>query len=175
MIEHIPELAKAGIHSLKIEGRMKSVFYVATIVRAYRKALDKWRENPEEYMLESKWLEEVSKVSHRGFTTGFFFGKPGPESQNYSTSKYIQTWEFMGIVRSYDEQEQAAVVEQRNRLLKGDEIEIMQPDGNDIRMTVEHMEDMEGSVITAAPHPQMMFKLKTPFRVLPNSIIRKKL
>ncbi|HEY8499118.1 MAG TPA: U32 family peptidase [Clostridia bacterium] len=175
MIEHIPELAEAGIYSLKIEGRMKSAFYAATIVRAYRKALDKWRENPKEYKLESKWIEEVSKVSHRGFTTGFFFGRPGTESQNYSTSKYIKTWEFIGIVRSYEEQEQAAVVEQRNRLLKGDEIEIIQPDGNDIRMVADLMQDMEGNIITAAPHPQMMFKIKTPCRVSPNSILRKKL
>jgi len=175
MIEHIPELAKAGITSLKIEGRMKSVFYVATIVRAYRRALDQWRNNPEGYELEPKWLEEVSKVSHRGFTTGFFFGKPGAESQNYRTSNYIRTWEFMGIVKSYDEREQAAVVEQRNRLFTGDEIEIMQPDGNDIGMIVDFMQDMDGNVITAAPHPQMIFKMKTPCRVLPNSILRKKL
>jgi putative protease len=164
MIDHIPQLAKAGIYSLKIEGRMKSVFYVATIVRAYRKALDKWRENPEEYEIESRWLEEVSKVSHRGFTTGFYFGKPGPESQNYRTSSYIREWEFIGVVRSYDEREQAAVVEQRNRLLKGDEIEIMQPDGNDIQMTADLMWDMEDNVIAAAPHPQMMFKIKTPLQ-----------
>ena len=137
MIEYIPQLAKAGIYSLKIEGRMKSVFYVATIVRAYRNALDRWRENPGGYGTESRWIEEVSKVSHRGFTTGFFFGKPGPESQNYGTSSYIRTWEFIGIVRSYDEQEKAAVVEQRNRLIKGDEIEIMQPDGNDIQMVAD--------------------------------------
>jgi putative protease len=175
MIDHIPQLAKAGIYSLKIEGRMKSVFYVATIVRAYRKALDKWRENPEEYEIESRWLEEVSKVSHRGFTTGFYFGKPGPESQNYRTSSYIREWEFIGVVRSYDEREQAAVVEQRNRLLKGDEIEIMQPDGNDIQMTADLMWDMEDNVIAAAPHPQMMFKIKTPCRVSPNSLLRKRL
>jgi putative protease len=174
MIEYIPQLAKAGIYSLKIEGRMKSVFYVATIVRAYRNALDRWRENPGGYGTESRWIEEVSKVSHRGFTTGFFFGKPGPESQNYGTSSYIRTWEFIGIVRSYDEQEKAAVVEQRNRLIKGDEIEIMQPDGNDIQMVADFMQDMEGNVITAAPHPQMMFKIKTPCRVSPNSILRKK-
>jgi len=174
MIEYIPELAKTGITSLKIEGRMKSVFYVATIVRAYRNALDKWRENPEGYRTESKWLEEVSKVSHRGFTTGFYFGNPGPESQNYGTSSYIRTWEFIGIVKSYDELEKAAVVEQRNKFSKGDEIEIMQPDGNDIKMVADFMQDMEGNVITAAPHPQMMFKIKTPCRVSPNSILRKK-
>ncbi len=174
MIEYIPELARAGITSLKIEGRMKSVFYVATVVRAYRNVFDKWREDPEGYKPEQRWFEEVSKVSHRGFTTGFFFGKPGSESQNYRTSSYIRTWEFMGIVRSYDEREHLAVVEQRNKLVKGDEIEIMQPDGNDIRMVADLMQDMEGNVITAAPHPQMMFKIKTPCRVLPNSILRKK-
>ncbi|NLG89753.1 MAG: U32 family peptidase [Clostridiaceae bacterium] len=174
MIEYIPELAKAGITSLKIEGRMKSSFYVATVARAYRNALDKWRENPEGYKLEQRWLEEVSKVSHRGFTTGFFFGKPGPESQNYRTSSYIRTWEFMGIVRSYNEEEQLAVVEQRNRLVKGDEIEIMQPDGNDIRMVADLMQDMEGNVITATPHPQMIYKLRTPRPVSPDSMIRKK-
>lgn len=120
-------------------------------------------------------MKRFQKVSHRGFTTGFYFGKPGPESQNYRTSSYIREWEFIGVVRSYDEREQAAVVEQRNRLLKGDEIEIMQPDGNDIQMTADLMWDMEDNVIAAAPHPQMMFKIKTPCRVSPNSLLRKRL
>jgi len=132
MIEHIPELAEAGVTSFKIEGRMKSSFYVSTVVRAYRMAIDAYLKDPENYMFRQEWLDEVSKVSHRRFTTGFFFDKPGPESQNYGTSSYIQSHEFVGIVLSYEENEKTALIEQRNRIFSGDEIEIMQPDGNDI-------------------------------------------
>ena len=132
MIEHIPDLIRSGVTSFKIEGRMKSAFYVATIVRAYRMALDAYLQDPDNYVFDHKWLEEVSKVSHCSFTTGFFLNKPGPESQKYSSGGYIKTWEFVGVVHEYDESTGTLLIEQRNRILKGDEIEIMQPDGTNI-------------------------------------------
>lgn len=175
MIEHIPELVQAGVTSLKIEGRMKSAFYVATITRAYRMALDAYLSNPEHYQYQQKWLEEVSRVSHRSFTTGFFLDKPGYESQNYGSSSYIKTWEFVGVVRSFDEKTGMAEIEQRNRILTGDEIEIMQPNGRDIPLVVGDMWDVEGNHITSAPHPQMRLKMKIPEPVLKDSMLRKKL
>ncbi len=174
MIEYIPQLAKSGIQSMKIEGRMKSAFYVATIVRAYRMALDAFLKNPEGYQFNKNWLEEVSKVSNRNFTTGFYLGRPGAEGQNYGTSSYIRTWEFAGIVKDYDEKKQMAVVEQRNRIIKGDQLEIMQPSGEDISMISDDMQDMGGNIISSTPHPQMMYKITTPCPVAQNSIIRKK-
>lgn len=175
MIEHIPELVKAGITSFKIEGRMKSSFYVSTVVRAYRMAMDAYLSDPGNYAFRQEWLEEVSKVSHRSFTTGFFFNKPGHESQNYGTSSYIQTHEFAGIVLEYNEREKTVLIEQRNRIFAGDEIEIMQPDGKDIRFRINDMWDMEGNAINSTPHPQMKYFAKVPEPVMPNSILRKKI
>jgi putative protease len=173
MIEHIPELIEAGVTSFKIEGRMKSSFYVSTVVRAYRMALDAYLNSPENYVFQRKWLDEVGKVSHRSFTTGFFFGKPGHESQNYKTSSYIRTWDFVGIVKSYDEKEKTAVIEQRNKINKGDYIEIMQPNGRDIMLKADNMRDMDGNLIDSTPHPQMIFSMKVPEPVEVNSILRK--
>lgn len=175
MIEHIPDLIRSGVTSFKIEGRMKSAFYVATIVRAYRMALDAYLQDPDNYVFDHKWLEEVSKVSHRSFTTGFFLNKPGPESQKYSSGGYIKTWEFVGVVHEYDESTGTLLIEQRNRILKGDEIEIMQPDGTNIPLIVEDMWDMEGCLITSAPHPQMRLKMMISKKVQPYSMIRKNL
>ncbi|NLY18630.1 MAG: U32 family peptidase [Clostridiaceae bacterium] len=173
MIAHIPELIEAGVTSFKIEGRMKSSFYVSTVVRAYRMALDAYLNSPENYVFQRKWLDEVGKVSHRSFTTGFFFGKPGHESQNYKTSSYIRTWDFVGIVKSYDEKEKTAVIEQRNKINKGDYIEIMQPNGRDIMLKADNMRDMDGNLIDSTPHPQMIFSMKVPEPVEVNSILRK--
>lgn len=175
MIEHIPELIRSGVTSFKIEGRMKSAFYVSTVVRAYRMALDAYLKDPENYEFRQEWLDEVSKVSHRSFTTGFFFNQPGAESQNYGTSSYIKSYEFVGIVLSYDEKEQTALIEQRNRIFSGEEVEIMQPEGRDIRLKINDMWDLEGNQIDSAPHPQMKFTIKVPEPIMPNSILRKKL
>jgi len=175
MIEHIPELIGAGITSFKIEGRMKSSFYVSTVVRAYRMALDAYLRDPENYGFRQEWLEEVSKVSHRSFTTGFFFGKPGSEGQNYGTSSYIQSHEFAGIVLEYDENGKKMLVEQRNKIFAGDEVEIMQPDGKDIRFEITGMRDIEGNPIDGTPHPQMRYYADVPEPVMPYSIIRKKI
>ena len=175
MIEHIPELIGAGVTSLKIEGRMKSAFYVSTIVRAYRMALDSYLNSPEHYVFQERWLEEVNKVSNRSFTTGFFFDKPDHKSQNYGASNYIKTWEFVGVVQSYNEQDKTAVIEQRNRILKGDYIEIMQPNGKDIAFTADEMRDIDGNLIESAPHPQMKLAMKVPEPVEVNSMLRKKL
>lgn len=175
MIEHIPELVQAGITSFKIEGRMKSAFYVATIVRAYRMALDSYLKAPDTYTFRREWLDETTKVSHRSFTTGFFLNKPGAESQNYGTSSYIRTSEFVGVVTGFDESTGTLFIEQRNRILKGDVIEIMQPNGRDISLTVDEMWDMDDNLITSAPHPQMKLKMKIAEPVEPDSMLRKRL
>lgn len=175
MIEHIPELIRSGVSSFKIEGRMKSAFYVSTIVRAYRMALNSYLADPDHYAFNSKWQDEVSKVSNRSFTTGFFFNKPGKESQKYGTSSYTKTYEFVGIVLEYEKKSETALIEQRNRVLIGDEIEIIDPANRDISLTVSNMWDLEGNNITSAPHPKMRFRIKVTEPVAPNSILRKKL
>ncbi len=174
MIEHIPELVESGVTSFKIEGRMKSAFYVSTIVRAYRMALDAYLADPKNYVFEPKWLEEVSKVSHRGFSTGFFFDKPGADAQSYNSSNYIKNYDFVGIVLSYDEKIKTALIEQRNRVFSGDEIEIIQPKGSDFLFTISGMVNEEGLEIESAPHPQMKYTIKVPEPVVPGSILRKR-
>lgn len=123
LIEYIPELVRAGVDSFKIEGRMKSVNYVAGVVKAYREALDAYLRDPENYRFDPAWLEEISKVSHRRYTTGFLFGDPGPSGQHYEGEIYRRSHAFVGLVRDYDGSAGMALVEQRNRFAVGDEIE----------------------------------------------------
>lgn len=171
MIEHIGELIEAGVDSLKIEGRMKSMFYVATVVGAYRKAIDDCVAGRP---FDSSLLEEVGKVSHRKFTTGFFFRQPGAEDQDYLTSDYIRDYAFVGKILDYDEESGLATVEQRNKMVKGDEIEAFGPAHPFFAQTIEEMYDDEGEPIDAAPHPQQILKMKMERPVGRDWLIRKK-
>ncbi len=175
MIEYLPQIIESGITSAKIEGRMKSIFYVATVVHGYRRALDAYFADPENYRFDPKWLSEVKKVSHREFTTGFYFDKPTNKDQNYQTSAYTRDYSFIGIVRSYDENTGFAVVEQRNKMSAGDEIEIFGPDIDFFVQTLTEMYDEEtGEPISCAPHPQQMLRIKTAQPVKPDYMLRKK-
>ncbi|OQB14596.1 MAG: putative protease YhbU precursor [Firmicutes bacterium ADurb.Bin193] len=173
LIEFIPELANLGVSSLKIEGRVKSEYYVATVVKAYREELDRYFENPEKYTLDKRNLEELCKVSHREYFHGFFKGPPLNEGQIYNTSSYIRDYDVVGIVTECD-REGNAVIEQRNKFSKGDEIEILCPKGDFIKMTVEAMYDDNGDEIQSAPHPVMTVKMKLPEYVPQNSMLRKR-
>lgn len=174
MIEHIPELVQSGICSLKIEGRMKSIFYVATIISTYRKAIDAYCENPEGYVFDERWMDEVKKVSHREFTTGFYFHNPTNKDQNYQTSAYTREYTFTGLVRSYDPKTGYAIVEQRNKMVVGDEIEIFGPGSNYFVQTLTEMYNEEGEPIEAAPHPQQILKIKLNGPAGPDFMVRKK-
>ncbi len=175
MIEHIPELVESGIMSAKIEGRMKSVFYVATIVHAYRQAIDAYFDDPEHYCFDPSWLSELKKVSHREFTTGFYFDQPTNKDQNYQTSAYTRDYSFVGLVRSYDQQTGYAVVEQRNKMSLGEEIEVFGPDIPFFTQQITEMYDFEsGESLQSAPHPQQILKMKMDRPVKPDYILRKK-
>lgn len=174
MIEHIPELIKAGIKSFKIEGRVKSSYYVATVVRSYRMAIDEYYKNPEEYKFNEKWLEEIKKASHRDFTTGFYFGKPTSEAQVYTSSSYIRGYDFVGLVLDYDEETKLATVEQRNRMFVGDEIEVFGPNKDYFIQKIDKMWDEEGNEIDVAPHPQQIVRIHMEKPVSRMDILRKK-
>lgn len=174
MIEHIKEVIEAGIASAKLEGRMKSVFYVATIVSAYRKAIDAYYENPESYKFNPEWMDELLKVSHREFTTGFYFNKPNNHDQDYQTSNYIREYSFVGIVRAYDEETGMADIEQRNKMQLGEEIEIFGPYTDFFKQSIELMLDEDGNPIESAPHAQQMIKMKMSKPVKAGFILRKK-
>jgi len=158
MIEYIPELIKAGITSFKIEGRMKSSYYVAAIVKAYREAVDAYLENPAEYKFERKWLDTAKKVSHRQYHTGFYFGEK--EKQVYSFSSYVRDYDIVGVVKSYDKEKGMAVIEQRNKVFEGDKVEILTPIGDAKEITLTDMRDLQGNKIDAAPQAQMIFTIK---------------
>lgn len=173
LLSHIPELCSLGIDSLKIEGRMKSVHYVASVVKVYREAIDACFDHPEDFQVKETWREELEKVSHRPYTTAFWSGKPRAESQVYETSSYVQTSEFIGLVLAYDERTGFATVEQRNKMRLGQEIEIFQPKGELLHQRLEVMEDEEGQAIDAAPHAQQIIRIKMDAPVMPYAILRR--
>lgn len=174
MIEHIPDLVGAGLSSAKIEGRMKSIFYVATIVGAYRKAIDAYYANPEVYVFNPEWLNELKKVSHREFTTGFYYNKPTNKDQNYQTSTYTREYTFVGLVKSYDNKTGIAVVEQRNKMNLGDEIEVFGPYTDYFTQKIEILLDAEDNPIESAPHPQQIVKIKMLQPVMEKYMFRKR-
>ena len=172
LLPHLDEVVGCGVDSLKIEGRMKSVHYVASVVKAYRMALDACLSgNP--YEVREEWRAELEKVSHRAYTTGFFFGKTTGADQIYGSSSYEQTSDFVGLVRAYDPVTQIATVEQRNNMKLGQEIEVFQPVGAPFRQNLSEMWDEEGQEIAAAPHPQQIVRMRMTQEVAANSILRR--
>lgn len=155
MIEHIPELIDAGIDSLKIEGRMKTALYVATVARTYRKALDDYQKDPELYRKNMPWyLDQISNCTYRQFTTGFFFGKPDSESQIYDSNTYIKEYTYLGIVGEV--KDGLIQIEQRNKFSVGETIEIMKPDGRNVEAKVVRIVNQDGEEQENAPHPKQI-------------------
>lgn len=174
MIEHIPELVNSGISSFKIEGRVKTSYYVATIVKAYREEIDRYFSDPENYVFDKSQYEELCKISHRPYSTGFYMGKPGENEQVYTDSSYIRDYDLIGMVTGYDEQTGMAEISQRNRFFVGDEIEIIQPNKPFFTQTVKYMENSDGERIQSAPHAQMMLKMPVDYPVTTDAMLRKK-
>ena len=177
MIEHIPDLIDAGISSLKIEGRMKTIYYVATVIGAYRKAIDSYyaygsnRHN--EWKLDPTIFDELTKASHREFTTGFYYGKTDPDSQNYETSAYTKDYSFVGIVK--DVENDSAIVEQRNKFSKGETIEFFGPDGRSFEQVIDEIRDYDSNEeLESAPHAQQLLRVKVKENVYPFYMMRRK-
>ncbi len=167
MIEHIPELIDAGIDSFKIEGRMKTALYVATVARTYRKAIDDCLAGEEIYRKNMPWyLEEIKKCTYRRFTTGFYFGKPNEDSMVYDNNTYVNESIYLGIVGSVDEQGRGCF-EQRNKFCVGDRIEIMKPDGRDVSALVTGLWNEEGEAVESAPHSKEKLRVALEADVLP--------
>lgn len=174
LIEYLPELMKAGVCSLKIEGRMKSVHYVATVVSVYRKAIDSCWADMDNYKVPAEWITELNKVSHRQYTTGFAVAKPDRDAQVYTSSKYEQTHDFVGIVTGYDKENGRAYFEQRNNVKVGESLELLMPDGELLPFVLEEMQDADGTPIDCAPHAQQKFSAASRVELLPNSLLRRK-
>jgi putative protease len=171
LLEYLPELINAGVDSLKIEGRMKGINYVASVVRVYREALDRYRENPETYVVKTEWLEELKKISHRGYTSGFLFGPPGKEDHEYQTG-YLRSHEFVGVVTAVSD-DGSIIIEVRNRITADDQLEFIG------RGMVSHLFSMSGmtsetnSFPLLVAHPNQRIRMQVPFHVEPLDLIRR--
>ncbi len=173
MIEYIPELVKAGINSFKIEGRMKTALYVATVARTYRRAIDDFFTDPALYEANKSWyMEEIRKGVNRQFTTGFFFGKPTHEDQIYDHNTYEKAYTYLGTILG--ERDGFYELEQKNKFSVGEKVEIMKPNGDTLDVTVIEMKDAEGNAMESCPHPQQMIYVDFGVKLDAYDILRRK-
>ena len=160
MLAHLDDLIRSGLTSFKIEGRVKSEYYVATVIGAYRRAIDAFLEDPEHYTFDPSLLEELKKVSHRDYTTGFYYGRPDGKQQHYENSSYIRTYDMVGMVEGYDPTTKLAKVRQKNRFFQGSEVEFLLPTGKFFTQTITYMTDETGTELTVANRPQSIVYIR---------------
>ena len=173
MVEHIGDILDAGIDSLKIEGRMKTALYVATVARTYRKAIDDYLESPQKYEENMPWYrEQISNCTYRQFTTGFFYGKPDETTQIYDNNTYEKEYTYLGYAEAVNEQGLVRIT-QRNKFSVGEEIEIMKPDGTNLTVTVKAIYDNEGNPMESAPHAQQEIYVDTGCDVQVYDLLRR--
>ncbi|MBQ8147716.1 MAG: U32 family peptidase [Lachnospiraceae bacterium] len=174
MIEYIPEMIDAGIDSFKIEGRMKTALYVATVARTYRKAIDDFQKSPELYRENMEYYRtEIAKCTYRQFTTGFYFGKTNSESQIYDNNTYIKEYTYLGMVNEIDA-DGCIVLEQRNKFTVGEVIEAMCFDGSNLELTVQAIHDEDGRMMESAPHPKQILHVDLGMELPIGCILRRK-
>ncbi len=175
LIEQIPAVIETKVDSLKIEGRMKGLHYVATVTGVYRKVIDSFCSDPKNYEFKSKWFEELKKISYRGYTTGFFLTSPGEEDQNYESSAYQRLYDFMGVVRDYLPQSGEIVVEVRHKFFQGDRVEIIEPGMKSFSVDVDYIVNERGERVDTAPHPKELIRVPVNNHIKPYSIVRRKI
>ncbi len=174
MIEHIPEMIEAGIDSFKVEGRMKTALYVATVARTYRLAIDEFLESPELYKSRLPFYKsEISKCTYRQYTTGFFFGKPDENTQIYDSNTYVKEYTYLGIVDGAND-EGLYHIEQRNKFSVGETIEVMKPDGTNLEAVVKVIKDEDGNSADSAPHPKQQLYIDLGVELSKYDILRRK-
>jgi len=181
LIEYIPDIIESGVTSLKIEGRMKSLHYVSTVTSVYRKAIDSYYDDPKNHHFKDEWLEELRKVSHRDYITGFFLSPPGSEEHNYDSSAYQREYDFMGVVRDFilfeDDDLQGyighAVIEVRHKFFKGDTLEFMGPSIDTFEVKLEYIINHNGEFVDDAPHPKELIKIPVDRVVKPYYLVRR--
>jgi len=160
MVEHLPDLIDAGVDSLKIEGRMKSIHYVATVVNVYRKIIDTYCEDPENYQIDQEWIDEIWKAAQRSLTSGFYYDEPTEKDQLFGKPDRIPRYDFAGLVLDYDEETQIATIQQRNNFGLGDEIEFFGPNFYHYKQTITELWDEDGEPLDRAKHAMMITKVK---------------
>lgn len=159
MIEYLPQLLATGVSSLKIEGRMKSIHYVATVTKVYRQAIDSYLLDPKNFRIKQQWIDELLAISHRRYGSGFYLENEKP-GQIYDSNVHQQTHDFIGLVHGYDAETGFADIEQRNNMKLGQEIELLLPNGAGFSQRIEKMTDDAGNPIEVAPHPQQKIRIK---------------
>lgn len=173
LVDHLPELAEAGISSFKIEGRKKSAYYVATVTHVYRQAIDSWMQDPSAWQPDPAWRLELEKTVHRAFDTGFYYRRPQDDAAILADSSDVRDATVIGIVRAYRATAGLMLVEQKNRLMRGDLLELVSP-GKEIKtIRADHLLDLDLVELEKAPHPQMYFYLPHPEPVVPGSFLRR--
>lgn len=173
LLPFIPQMAAAGVSSFKIEGRMKSAHYVATVTGVYRQALDAYMREGEAYYVRPEWYRELEKISHRPYTTGFAVGRPSEQDQVYTGSSNTRTHDFIGLVLDYDEYTGMALVEQRNHFAVGETVEFRTPEGDVFAQVLQELQDEAGETIERAAHPRMQVRLRTVRPVSRHSLMRR--
>lgn len=174
MIENIPDLIDVGVDSFKVEGRMKSIHYVATVVNVYRQAIDSYMADPENYVLKPEWIEEINKAANRPLNTGFFYDTPDHEDHIYEPEEKAAPYDFAGLVMDYDAASGMATIQQRNHFKPGHEIEFFGPNGTFFKQKVGTIWDEEGNELDAARHPLQRIKMKVDQPVSYFDMMRKK-
>lgn len=174
MIEHIPELMDAGIDSFKIEGRMKTALYVATVARTYRKAIDDYNKDPALYQANLDWYRsEIGKCTYREFTTGFYFGKPDSSSQIYDNNTYVKNYTYLGTVEEV-RADGCGRIGQKNKFSVGETIEVMKPDGRNVEAVVRGITDQDGNPQESAPHSRQILYVDLGTELAPYDILRRR-
>ena len=173
MIHHIPDLCEAGVESLKIEGRMKSIHYVSTVSSVYRQAVDSYCEDPDNYVLKQEWIDELWKISQRELCSGFYYDVPTENEQLFGERRRNPEWDFVGEVLSYDENTKIATIRQRNYFRVGDELEIYGPNMKHFRQKLEKLWNEDNEPVEEGNQAMFIYKMKVEHEVKPNDLIRR--
>ncbi len=173
LIQSIPKMIELGIDSLKIEGRMKSIHYVATVVSVYRKVIDAYCADPENFVIQKEWLDELDKCANRDTAPAFFEGVPGTEEQMFGIHGKKTTFDFVGLVLDYNEETGMVTLQQRNYFKPGDEVEFFGPEMENFTQKIEQLWDEDGNALDAARHPLQIVTFKADRKVFPNNMMRK--
>lgn len=173
LIESIPRMIELGIDSLKIEGRMKSIHYIATVVSVYRKVIDAYCADPENFVIKQEWLEELDKCANRETASAFFEGVPGYKEQMFGNHSKKTTFDFAGLVLDYNAETQIVTLQQRNYFKPGDEVEFFGPEIENFTHVIDKIWDEAGNELDVARHPLQIVKFKMDKPVYPNNMMRK--
>ena len=175
LIQSIPTMIELGIDSLKVEGRMKSMHYIATVISVYRKVIDTYCADPENFVIQQEWLDELDKCANRETATAFFEGVPGYKEQMFGNHSKKTSFDFAGLVLDYNPETKIVTLQQRNHFKPGQEVEFFGPEIENFRVVIDQIWDENGNELDAARHPMQIVQFKVEQPLYPNNMMRKEL